>query len=393
MFREKDIRTFLDLLRCSVTGRQPAVPPSDTDWEMIYQTASIQRLVPTLYFGLSKLPKSVAEQIPQWNLYLLAYKKALVADANRAFEIQNLSTDLTNQGIDFVFLKGSVTKYLYPDPAMRPMADIDILYRKGDFPALKTLFQEQGYVFQKKDPDEISFFKPVNKIKVEMQQKLIDRGYVKWYDYLNDIWDHCVLKKNSSHEYEMSHEFFYIYHIIHMAKHFRKGGIGFNQCMDLYMMLQSGFLTDWEFVHHELQQLGLDAFAHGLHLLIDSWFYDKKLSKEETITVSLLREYIIQNGAFGRMVQEEINHAVIHKKEKLSMRSKIFPDYHTMNSYYGGLLSRFPFLLPFYWVKLNLKRLFSSRKDFHSLRHSLSSVTDSSMEKTRELMKRCGFDT
>lgn len=392
MLHEKEITTFLDLLRCSVTDRQPAVPPPDADWDFIYKIASSQRLTSTLYFGLRKLPKETTENIPHWESYILSYKKALVADANRAFEIQNITTELTKSGIDFIFLKGSVTKYLYPDPAMRPMTDIDALYRGCDFQRLETIFKNQGYLTHTKDPDGISFFKPVNKIKVEMQQMLIDRGYVTWYGYLKDIWEHCALKDGASHEYEISPEYFYLYHIIHMAKHFRKGGLGLNQCMDIYMLQNADFVNNWDFIEKELSHLGLMQFHENLKLLIDFWFHDKKLSANEQQTVDLLLDYILRNGAFGSKVQEEVNQAVQNKKRRPALLSKIFPDYHTMDSYYGGALSRHRFLLPFYWVRLNVKRLIVSRKDFVKLRSSLASVTDTQMEQTRELMQRCGFD-
>ena len=50
-----------------------------------------------------------------------------------------------------------------------------------------------------------------------MQPHLIDMGYSEWYEYLQDIWEKC---SNDKHEYKMNLEDFYIYHIIHMAKHF-----------------------------------------------------------------------------------------------------------------------------------------------------------------------------
>ena len=273
---------------------------------------------------------------------------------------------------------------------MRSMTDIDILYRNADLKQLRSIFEAMGYQLHKIDPDDVSFFKSANEVKVEMQQQLIDRGYTKWYHYLEDIWDRCT--PVSSHEYVMSHEDFYIYHIIHLAKHFRNGGLGINQLMDIYIMNNAYKNIDFEYINSRLQNLGLRRFFENIQLLLDVWFLNRKVSSEEEITISLLNKYIFYNGAFGRVSQGEINIAVGNDKTNVSLLRKIFPDYNTMNSYYGGPLSKYPWLLPFYWIRINVKRLFTSGKDFQNLQKSMASITDERIENTKELMKRCEFD-
>lgn len=130
-------------------------------------------------------------------------------------------------------LKGTVIKYLYPDTAMRVMSDVDILYRSQiqkinrQNELLISLMENIGYKVWSREPLEISFYKPLAAIsrnmRIEMQTELIDKGYEVWSDYLKNIWDKLI--KKSDHEYVMRDEDFYIYHIIHMAKHFINGGI------------------------------------------------------------------------------------------------------------------------------------------------------------------------
>ncbi|MFR3834968.1 MAG: nucleotidyltransferase family protein [Eubacterium sp.] len=60
-------------------------------------------------------------------------KKNIVLDVNRAYELERIEKTLAENNIDYIFLKGSVSKKFYIDSSMRPMNDIDILFRGGRF--------------------------------------------------------------------------------------------------------------------------------------------------------------------------------------------------------------------------------------------------------------------
>lgn len=387
---EKEVNYIIHLINCSMKNLQPENPSDKLDWRVINLLVRQQRIASTLYFALSKLPAQILQKLPNWDSYILAYKHALVDDSNRAYDIESLKKLFDENSIDYILLKGSVTKYLYPDSCMRPMSDIDILYRNASTETITELFNHAGYAIEKKDPGEITFYKTANSIRVEMQRELVDRGYLKWYEYLRDSWSR--FNRISSYEYTMSDEDFYIYHFIHMAKHFRNGGVGINQLLDIYVMNSSYKELDFSYIESQLDLLGLRKFYENIELLLDVWFDDKKISEYDTQTVMLLCEYIFRNGAFGQKSQVEINIAIGDHREKISFFRKIFPDYNTMNSYYGGALSRFPWLLPAYWIRINFKRIFISGKSSRDVYKSISNINEKRIDKTKELMKRCNFD-
>lgn len=381
---------ILELLRCAVTEDIPSAPPDKINWDYVLYFAKKHKITSTLYFGIQKLPKSQQQSIQHFEHYLLAYKKTLVLDANRAYELENLKKEFEKHNIDYIFLKGSVTKYLYPDTSMRVMSDIDIFYRGASFNTINEIFFRNGYQLIKKEPKEIVYFKSVNEIRIEMQTQLIDEGYEIWFHYLTNIWDRYNLKENS-HEYEMTMEDFYIYHILHMAKHFKNGGIGLIHIMDVWIMLNAYTNMNLEYINNELKTIGLEIFERNLRLLVSFWFGNYKPDSDTARTLELLGNYLFLGGAFGKKSQQETNAIVERKDTKVSWRKKIFPAKNTMVDYYGSILKKHPYLIPVYWIRLNFKRIFFDRKELKNNINRLHNISDDHIELTRELMERCGL--
>lgn len=390
MIYKTEINYILELLKCAVTEEIPSAPPEDIDWDKVFLIAKTHKITSTLYFGMQKLPKSQQKSIKYFDRYLMSYKKTLVLDANRTYELEVLKAAFEMHDIDHILLKGSVTKYLYPDTSMRVMNDIDILYKGAGFDTINKIFFENGYQIHKREPKEISYFKAANEIKVEMQTQLVDGGYELWFDYLKNIWDKCI-PTDSSHEYKMTKEDFYIYHIIHMAKHFKNGGIGIIHVLDVWIILNAYTDMDRNYLNKEFKYLGLELFERNLCLLVKFWFGNFQPDKDTEKTLELLGNYFFRSGAFGRKKQKEINAIVARNDAKVSWRKKIFPDINTMTDYYGSVLKKYPWLIPLYWIRLNFKRIFIDRKELKNNINLMNQISDERIEQTKELMERCGL--
>lgn len=127
--------------------------------------------------------------------------------------------------------------------------------------------------------------------------------------------------------------------------------------------------------------------------MADNWFHTKspKLNNDQKITLQLLESYIFTGGAFGSKIQQETNHIVERDDTKVSLLKKIFPTKNIMINYYGNILNRHSWLLPFFWIRLNFKRLFFSRNEAKLNYKAMNQITDTKITKTKDLMKRCGF--
>lgn len=319
---------------------------------------------------------------------MLMYKQNLVLDANRSYETERLKSVFNSQKIDFILLKGSFIKHYYPDTFMRRMSDIDILFRGTDFKTLDTIFENLGYKILQKGAKDTAYINPVNNIKIEMQPHLIDMGYSEWYEYLQDIWEKC---SNDKHEYKMNLEDFYIYHIIHMAKHFKNGGIGLNHILDIYVMNLTFKPMDWSYIENELLKINLYKFNQTMQALVRYWFNNKNTINFSKEDMEMIAEYVFAGGAFGTKKQQETNHIVTRGDHKLSYRKKVFPNSTIMINYYGAFLKKHKYFLPLYWIRLNFTRLLNYNKKTKQSIHHMSSITESNISKTEKIFHICGL--
>lgn len=372
---------IIELLKCSITNTTPSIPDESLDWDVVFQCGKIHRILPVLYFSIQKLPDECKTKISKFKHYELAYKSNLVDDANRENEISIITKELSKNNIDFILLKGTVTKHFYPDTSMRMMNDVDILYRNKSAEDIKHLFDELRYTQTKATPKDAMYLSSNQLVKVEMQQSLLDDGFTDWLKYLNDIWDRCVNK--SENEYAMTPEDFYIYHIIHMAKHFINGGVGLRHILDAWVIKNHFKELYWDYVEKVLTELSLNMFNQQISGLCNYWFDDISPSNKEDI--NLLSEYIFANGAFGNIGQQSVNESATGRKRK------VFPDKETMANYYGDVINKHPATIPFYWVRLNAERIFKNPNKTKNKMQTMSNISENQKEKTIQLFEICGL--
>ena len=375
MLYENENNYIIELLKCAVTDQIPSVPDESLHWDYVFNVAKKHKIIPTIYFAIQKMPKSQQQSIPYFEQYQLAYKKTLVLDANRSYETEILKSEFEKNNIDYIFLKGSITKQLYPDTAMRVMSDIDIFYRGSSTECINDIFLRNGYLISNKKPKEISYFKPMNKVYIEMQTQLVDEGYEEWFYYLKDSWKRFK-KQEGSHEYKMTREDFYIYHIIHMAKHFVNGGIGLTHVMDVWMMMTSYSDMNYEYIEEQLDILKLSTFHKNIQTLALQWFANQKPNSNSKRITMLISKYIFSSGAFGVKSQQEMNAIVRRNDDHVSLRKKIFPNRNTMVDYYGSILKKHSWLIPFYWIRLNFNRIIINRKNLKNNINIINSKKD-----------------
>ena len=376
---------IIELLKCAITNTTPSTPDESLDWDVVFNYAKIHRIVPVLYFSIQKLPNDRKTKITNLDQYELAYKSNLVDDANRENEISIITKLLVSNEVDYILLKGSVTKHFYPDTSMRMMSDVDILYRNTDSKDIKSLLESNGYTQTKSTPKDAMYLSSNKLVKVEMQQSLLDDGFTDWLKYLDTIWDRC--ENNTDNEYAMTPEDFYIYHIVHMAKHFINGGIGLSHVLDTWVIINHYQDLDSAYTEKIFKELSLDKFENTITDLCKYWFEDNISSDKKAI--DLISEYIFKNGAFGNISQQSANEVATGSTS--STKEKIFPSKQTMANYYGDVINNHPSTIPFYWVRLTFERIFKNHDKTKVKIKSISNVSEAQKEKTKQLFEICGL--
>jgi hypothetical protein len=139
---EEKTRLLFQILKSHSTGDTSAISfqLSEGDWREMYACAAYQNVEPLLFFHLKEkgleqaLPKDVHQEMQQ------AYHKNSARNL-RLYELGQILVRLNLSRLPAIILKGAyLAAFIYPNPALRSMVDMDILMRPEDItPALEAL--------------------------------------------------------------------------------------------------------------------------------------------------------------------------------------------------------------------------------------------------------------
>ena len=291
------------------------------------------------------------------------------------YEYKQLLQTLTQAEIDFVPLKGSVIRELYPEPWMRTSCDIDILVRENDLKrAVKVLKEKNGYTQEGRiNYHDVSLFSP-SRVHLELHfnvkedEKTIDK-------LLEKIWDYCSPIKENSHEYRESNEFYVFHAVAHMLYHFASGGCGVRTFMDLYLILKN-FDLDQEKLSKMVEYCGITEFYKQVKTLAFAWFGDGEHSEIS----KLMQDYVLDGGVYGTSENSmAVKHMTVKKRGSYMWR-RIFMPYETLTNRYPTL-KKHKWLTPFYQVRRWVEIIFN--KDAGKLKKEMKAYDSVGEEKKK----------
>ncbi len=261
-------------------------------------------------------------------------------------ELSRLSEFFENEKIEHIALKGSYLREFYPEPWMRTSCDVDILVKKEEIDRAKAFLEEKmGYKLVARTGHDISFDSPTG-VHLELHFTLIDEGtFGSSEERLYSVWEYTSLVDGKSFTFVISDEFFYLYHIVHMAKHFMVGGCGIKSILD-HWVLNNRVPHDKEKRRAFLEKSEFAVFEEKITQLTRVWFEG---AEKDPLSVSL-EEFILTGGVYGT-VQNSVSVGVVRKKSRFSYAlSRIFPPHKTMVRIYPSL-EKHKILLPFYHIR------------------------------------------
>lgn len=261
-------------------------------------------------------------------------------------EYKNLCNTLEKAQIPFIPLKGSVLREYYPEPWMRTSCDIDILVHYEDLEKAKLLLVEElQYSEKDRTTHDVSMITPKN-VSVELHFDLVEEGRANGaIKILNHVWENVSLHNNCKYMYDMTDEFFYLYHIAHMAKHFENGGCGISPFIDLWILdnLPGARMDSRDKM---LENSGLLDFACVVRKLSKVWF--GKCPMDELSFQ--MQSFILNGGVYG-----STDNRVSLKQKKNGGRlgyilTRVFVPYSKLKRYYP-VLEKHRWLTPIMQVK------------------------------------------
>ena len=334
---------ILNNINRALYGRA-VLPEKEVDWVYVCRMCKFQSVSGLFWAGLQK-----CKTLPESRYIEHFHKK----DTQERFqyghqqrERQRVVEMLEAEKIPYILLKGSRMRKYYPDPMTRTSCDIDILFR-GDEKRIHERMLAFGYEFVVDSGTTINYLcKPV---EFEMHRYLFD-DRLDYHGFFEKVWDYSVPAGEGSCERLLTEEFFYVYMIAHMAKHFTRYGSGVRPVIDLYVYNQNPPENfDRKKAEQLLQEIGLLDFERRLKALTAAWFETGELSDMD----QKLTDYIMEAGIYGDSRIMSANTVKEPEKAEKARREKlrfyVFPSLEVMRRLYPRML-KCPLLLPVAWV-------------------------------------------
>jgi hypothetical protein len=202
---------------------------------------------------------------------------------------------------------------------------------------------------------------------------------------LSKIWEFTKPCEGESYHKELLDEFFYFYHIVHMAKHFVCGGCGVRPFLDLQVLKR--IPHDEEKRSALLKEGGLERFAAAVEKLSAIWFEG---APTDELSQSMA-EYILGAGMYGDFE----NGVVIQKRKKGGKRKyvlgRIFLSKSELKRRYPKV-AKSPWKAPFYQVRRWFNPLFGKKSKQRSLQE-LKTISNKNekQDKVYALLRELGF--
>lgn len=127
-------------------GERPPLPTIETsEWQPLVDRARYQGLVPLLSAALqgremADVPPETARRLQD------QYRSTALASAAALGELDALVCELDAAALPHIILKGAaLARWLYPQPALRPFGDLDLLSRQQNAAQIDEILAARGY--------------------------------------------------------------------------------------------------------------------------------------------------------------------------------------------------------------------------------------------------------
>ena len=341
---------LVKILFAVLEGKTAPPLPEGRTWEQVFEMSKHHGVESMAFAGVQELLEKDGNLYREWEK---RYAENLVQCFTQEEELKKIVQELTASGIDVLLLKGCLIRDLYPERDYRQMVDMDMLIREKDRAAAGEVMRRMGYQYTP-DPFEEEHHDGWQKppyARAELHWELIPRSS-PWQEFCRDVWSRKKKKKEIAGCFRMNVNDYYIFHLIHFAKHYFHMGSGIRSVLDCFLYLQKyGEELDQEYLDEWMRRLALDDFRNTVEALGRYWF--GAVGKSTDKGVSEMGRRVFLSGVYGSRLQEVLRQAEKYQAEKGGVFryifSRIFIRREELFKEYLCLI-KYPFLLPFCWA-------------------------------------------
>lgn len=379
---------MITLLKSGLTGKK-FVLSQDFNLDQACDHILRNQIAPLIYEGA--LTCGFSKDLPVMQTLFDRYCFYVAQNDRQLKALQKIYKTFDENRIDYMPLKGSHVKQLYPMPELRPMGDADILIRYEQYEKIKALLHKLGFA-EKTESDHELIWKS-SQLVLELHKRPIPSYNKDYYSYFGDGWHFSKLQSGTRYQMRPEDEFVYIF--VHFAKHLRDGGIDSLHVADLWVYRQAYPDLDEDYIMKAMDQLHLAEFYQNILTLLSAWFDDGV----QTEKVLFITSYIFESGACGLKEQHMLSEGVKKYSEAGSIKGvrrqrflqMVFPDAETMSARYPVLI-RHPWLKPAFWPVRWISALLFRRDNIEIEKEKLRVFSVENLEKHRDMLHYIGLD-
>ncbi len=354
---------LIKLLSISL-GCQPssAVVLDEEEWQQLYDEAVAHQIHAIIFSEANKYGVVVNPGLfSKWKgmtiLQVLKYSE-------RFSIIGDLLKSLGHAGISVMVLKGLHYKYLYSDPEMRTMGDVDILVSHKSLNTAVDIIKGFGYMkISHDDPKHIQLAHK-QFVPIELHFSLFTEAKRKIAVSFNkEIWESAYYFEKDGLKFLVPSQVNQLlYCCIHMTNHFGKGGFGLRQLSDFYLLARNYSQTiDWDMLLRKAELYGIGRFIEIMlvicHNLFDLDISERVLDKYsgDTDNIEQMIDMILDAGVFGEKDKKALANRTMasyisyNDQKAGSKLHYIFPSLENLSSEYS-YAHKHKLLLPVAWV-------------------------------------------
>lgn len=384
---QKDI---VNIIYAALTGKKNKIS-EEFDLEKGITLAKEHNIIALFYEGIVLC--GFSPDIPVLKSLHAELYLSVMKDVHQKHMIKEITKRFDDANIDYLPLKGTILKTIYPKSAMRTMGDADILIKEEQYDKISEILKTLDFSFIKETDHELVWRHP--SLLLELHKRVMTTYNKDFYKYFDTGWSFAKKVEDTNSRYEFKPEDFYIYIFVHFTKHYRISGIGIKHILDLWVYKKAYFNMNIDYIDKKLEQIGLSEFHKNVMDTLDVWFNNEESNDKTT----LITNVIFSSGQYGLREMAIINRAIRESKETGSYKKTIikkvantlFLPYNRMCDEYP-ILKKVPVLLPFMWIIRWGKILIYRQKGIKKYMEDINAVNKSNIDKNQEALNFVGLD-
>ena len=224
------------------------------DWKNLEFLAIDHGVAPLLHYNFVN---HNADDIPEHarGFFKDAYYQSLATNTLIQAELHKILPVLLNAGVNVILLKGvSLVRKIYPDIALRPMTDVDLMVHPGDIKKVTGLMIQSGYEVQKSTYHIVFWGGPAKNIIIEIHWNIMNSNLDKSSDESEWIWKDAFMHQDA---YSLRLEKELLYLVGHMSIQHHTFPPRLIWLYDLFLYLEKYYSNlDWDFLVENANILG-----------------------------------------------------------------------------------------------------------------------------------------